>query len=130
MPKATKPSLTIADLLADYPPAVQALTAELRHLIHSTVPVATEAVYPGWQAIGYTHPTCGYFCALFPQASGVNLALEFGVLLPDPEELLQGDGKQCATSSSPAAPICVPLRSTTSYLLRWIYRLVAPPTWR
>jgi hypothetical protein len=95
MPKpSAKPSLTVADLLAAHPPAVQALTEQLRQLIRATVPVASEAVYPGWRAIGYTHPTCGYFCAIFPQTKGVNLAFEFGVLLPDPEQLLEGDGKQ------------------------------------
>jgi Domain of unknown function (DU1801) len=95
MPKSTtKPTLSVADLLADYTPDVHALTEDLRHLIRATVPVASEAVYPVWRALGYTHPTCGYFCALFPQTNGVNLALEFGVLLPDPEQLLQGAGKQ------------------------------------
>ena len=62
--------------------------------MRETVPDATEAAYPGWHAIGYRHPVCGYFCGIFPQHEDVLLGFEFGVLLPDPQKLLEGKGTQ------------------------------------
>ena len=82
------------DILATHTPEVQALAERLRKLVRDTVPSAAEAAYAHWHGIGYRHPETGYFCAIFPQQDGVNLGFEFGVLLPDPEGLLEGGGKQ------------------------------------
>jgi hypothetical protein len=73
---------------------VRNLAEHVRKLIKDTIPVVEERVYPGWRAIGFRHPDVGYFCGIFPQAEGVDLAFEFGVLLPDPQAILDGDAKQ------------------------------------
>lgn len=87
-------TLSPEDLLADHTPEVRALAGELRQLIRAAVPEATEKAYPGWQGIGYRHPQAGYFCGIFPTADLVKLGFEFGVLLPDPDGLLEGSGSQ------------------------------------
>ena len=82
------------DILAEHTPEVRALAERLRQLIRETVPEASEAAYPVWHGIGYRHPETGYFCAIFPLEDEVKLGFEFGVLLPDPAGLLQGNGRQ------------------------------------
>lgn len=82
------------DILSPHSPAVRGLATVLRGFIRETVPEAEERAYPGWRAIGYRHPEVGYFCGLFPLPDRVDLAFEFGVLLPDPHHILDGEGKQ------------------------------------
>jgi hypothetical protein len=96
MAKARKGEKILApeEILAGHSPAVRELAEGLRRLIKEAVPEASEAAYPVWHAIGYRHPTSGYFCGIFPQADSVDLAFEYGVLLPDPGGLLIGKGKQ------------------------------------
>jgi hypothetical protein len=91
---AANSQFSVEMLLQSYPPAVCALAEALRTLIRSAVPGASEAAHAVWRSINYRHPVQGYFCGLFPQADGVNLAFEFGALLPDPLGLLTGNGKQ------------------------------------
>ncbi|OGO71826.1 MAG: hypothetical protein A2Z49_04385 [Chloroflexi bacterium RBG_19FT_COMBO_56_12] len=90
IPRVLKPE----DILVDHSPEVRSLVEQLRRLIRETVPEATELAYPVWHAIGYRHPHSGYFCGIFPHADRVDLAFEFGVLLPDLQGILDGDGKQ------------------------------------
>jgi hypothetical protein len=92
--KTTVSVLTPEDILADGSPELRQLAEQLRSLIWATVPAAEERALPGWRAIGYHHPEVGYFCGLFLLADRVDLAFEFGVLLPDPANLLEGNGKQ------------------------------------
>lgn len=82
------------EILIDFPPEVRALANRLRHIIKAAIPEAEERAYPHWRAIGFRHPICGYFCGIFPQPDRVDLAFEFGVLLPDPLQILDGRGKQ------------------------------------
>lgn len=90
----TPSAISPDDILRRHHPAVQALAQELREFVKRQVPETTERAYPGWHAIGYRHPTSGYFCGLFPFDHHVHLLFEWGVLLPDPEGLLRGDGAQ------------------------------------
>jgi hypothetical protein len=87
-------STTPEGILAEQTPDVRVTAKQLRSLITGAVPDAIEAAYPGWRAIGYTHPEVGYFCAIFFQGDRAKLGFEFGVLLPDPGGLLEGTGKQ------------------------------------
>jgi hypothetical protein len=87
-------SLSPEDLLAQHTLEVRVLAEALRQLVHTAVPEATEKAYSGWQGIGYSHPQAGYFCGVFPTADLVKLGFEFGVLLPDPDGLLEGSGSQ------------------------------------
>jgi hypothetical protein len=88
------PREQLDQLLASHTVAVRHQVERLRRLIRQIASTAAERVYPGWHAIGYTDPTVGYFCAIFPQAERVRLAFEFGVLLADPAGLLSGGGRQ------------------------------------
>lgn len=81
-------------LLSSHAPDVRALVEQLRTLILSEVPEARETANPGWHSLNYKHPRSGYFCGIFPEDSGLKLVYEFGILLPDPQHLLQGDGRQ------------------------------------
>ena len=90
----TGESLTPEHILTGHTPEVRELCEALRDLVQTEVPEASEVAYPSWHGIGYHHPSCGYFCAIFPLKDYVKLGFEFGVLLPDPEGLLTGDGKQ------------------------------------
>jgi hypothetical protein len=83
---------SLSQLLDNYPGPVRALVAELSALIRSAAPGAREAVRLETRCLRYSHARCGYFCGLFPQVSSAQLLFEFGVLLPDPEGLLEGDG--------------------------------------
>jgi hypothetical protein len=85
---------TVEDILGSHHPEVRALVERLRSLIRDAVPVAMESAHASWHSLNYRHPESGHFCAIFPQVDRVSLALEFGVLLPDPHGLLEGDGKQ------------------------------------
>jgi hypothetical protein len=92
--KSGRQSLTPSELLAGFPSSVQALVGKLRKIVMKTVPTATERVYPVWRAIGYREPQAGYFCGIFPYRDHVKIYLEHGASLPDPDELLEGDGRQ------------------------------------
>lgn len=96
MPSRPRPSgeppPTLESLLADFPPQVEALALLARRFIRATVPDALEKILPGWKAISYSRPR--YFCGIFLFATEVHLIFEHGVLLADPDSLLQGNGKQ------------------------------------
>lgn len=73
---------------------VRAIAEGLRRLIRETMPEATESGHPTWHSIGYRHPKSGYVCGIFPHKDSVDLVFEFGILLSDPHQVLQGDTKQ------------------------------------
>ena len=73
---------------------VRAIAEGLRSLIRESMPEATESGHPTWHSINYRHPKAGYVCGIFPHKDSVDLVFEFGILLPDPHQVLQGDGKQ------------------------------------
>src|SRR3990172_443377 len=86
--------IQIEELLFSHSPEIRELVQSLRYSILEIVPDAVEAAHPVWHSINYRHPESGYFCGIFPQQDRVKIGFEFGVLLPDPENLLEGDGKQ------------------------------------
>ena len=81
--------------LKGYPPPVREIAVKAREVILSVMPTATEKVYPGWKVIQYgtAADMKSVFAALSPQRERVNLGLANGVDLPDPDGLLEGDGK-------------------------------------
>ena len=81
-------------ILDDHTMEIRAIAEGLRRLIRETIPEATESGHPTWHSIGYRHPKAGYFCGIFPHKDSVDLVFEFGILLPDPHQVLQGDAKQ------------------------------------
>jgi hypothetical protein len=84
----------IASLLSAHNPDIRAIVERLRAIVRETVPEASETPQPSWHSINYRHPDCGYFCGIFPQQDDVLIAFEFGVLLPDPDGVLEGKGTQ------------------------------------
>ena len=81
--------------LKGYSPQVREIAVKVREVILSVMPDATEKVYPGWKVIQYGAGADmkSVFAAISPQRERVNLGLAGGVDLPDPEGLLEGDGK-------------------------------------
>ena len=82
-------------LLAPYPPEHRAIANALRRLVKREVPDAIERVRPGWGLIGYDVPfgrRTRYFAFVWPEPEHVHLGFEHGVLMDDPDRLLQGAG--------------------------------------
>ena len=82
-------------LLGPYPPGHQAVANALRRLVKRAVPKAIERVRPGWGLIGYDVPVgrrTRYFAFVWPEPEHVHLGFEHGVLMDDPDGLLQGAG--------------------------------------
>jgi hypothetical protein len=96
MSKPTAKSLqeSIEAITRDLPPEILSAFSELRSTIQQTIPEASEKANPGWRSLNYSHPRVGYFCGLFPFQDRIDVAFEFGVLLPDPEGIFDSHGKQ------------------------------------
>lgn len=86
--------MTPDQILGDHLPPIVALAQRLREVVRQAAPEAWEAAYLEWHAIGYRHPDAGYFCGIFPYTDHLKLYFEYGKFLPDPDRLLQGDGRQ------------------------------------
>jgi cytidylate kinase len=87
-------ALVLSSLLAEHSPEVVDLTEVLRGVVRSALPMATEKINAGWHGLGYHDPVAGYVAGIFPGDESVKLGFEYGVALPDPEEMLEGDGTQ------------------------------------
>lgn len=88
---------SVEEYLEQFPPQIRECAEELRVLISEVVPDYTEKVYHGWKLIGYRVKKGSksfYFAFIYPAANKVVLGFEFGVLLPDPHNLLVGNGNQ------------------------------------
>ena len=95
MAKSKRAAVVSVDtILQDHTPDVQAIVDGLRGLIRATVPDASESAHAVWHSVNFTHAQSGYFCGIFPRQKQVTLVFEFGVLLSDPDSVLEGTGKQ------------------------------------
>lgn len=94
--KKPRHTATPESIIADYPLEAQELAGHLRRAIHTLLPGVLETAYPGWRGIGYKYPGVGYFCGIFfrPSEPTIRLGLEHGTSLPDPDGLLEGEGKR------------------------------------
>jgi hypothetical protein len=70
------------------------LAAWVRDAVLEADPDLTERVYTGWRGVGFRHPDAGYVCAIYPRSEWIVLLFEHGASMPDPDRILQGDGKQ------------------------------------
>jgi hypothetical protein len=80
-------------LLDGFPPAIRDTGLALRALILTTVPGTVETVRPGWRWIAYSLPEKGKvrnFAWIGPERKHIHLGFENGILLADPERILQG----------------------------------------
>lgn len=83
---------SIDELLAACNAETRRLVLGARKRISTAVPHATERFRPGWGLIGYNAPK--YFAFVVVERGLVRVGFEWGVLLDDWAELLQGDGRQ------------------------------------
>lgn len=80
-------------LLDGFPPAIRATGRALRALILATIPGSVETVRTGWRWIAYSLPENGRvrnFAWIGPERRHIHLGFEYGTLLADPEQFLQG----------------------------------------
>ena len=86
---------SIDDFLAICSPAVRDLAQQLRGLIRRVMPTAIEQVDLPSNLIGYglDGTYSGLICAITPYKTHVSLLFAHGAALPDPEHLLEGEGK-------------------------------------
>lgn len=89
-----KSKISVEYLMENHNPEIRAVVEALRGLIKEEVPEASERANGGWHSINYRHPTQGYFCGIFPRTEKVILVFEYGILLPDPDGILEGEGSQ------------------------------------
>lgn len=73
---------------------MRATAHKLRRIVKAAVPDAVEHVVPGWRLIRYTvavsRRRTRMFASIGPEPVHVHLFLEHGVLVPDPDRLLEG----------------------------------------
>ena len=85
--------LPVEVFLERYPPAIRDTGLRLRELIRIAVPEAVEGVRSGWSWIGYGLPdrrAKRTFAWIGPERKHIHLGFQNGVLLADPNRLLQG----------------------------------------
>ena len=92
------PSKQLAGFIARYEPEVAARVRACRAVLRKRFPTAMELVYDNYQflVIGYSPTVRPSDCivSLVVSPNGVALSFYYGALLPDPEGILLGSGKQ------------------------------------
>ena len=88
-------SISVQAWLANLAPDIRAITKQLRAVARKNMPGADELIYH--DAIGYSvsDSPANRICYIAPQKKGyVNFGFFFGAGLPDPTNLLIGEGKR------------------------------------
>jgi hypothetical protein len=92
------PAKQVAAFIAKFDPAIARLTRSARSALRKRLPTAIEQVYDNYNflAIGFctTERTSDCIVSLAVSAKGVALSFYNGASLPDPDNILVGDGKQ------------------------------------
>jgi len=85
---------TVDELFPDAPVTVRTIIGQLRDMVRTAIPGATEIMYHG--ALGYGPTASGFDRIIYvaPQNGYVNLGFFFGGHLADPTKLLEGTGKR------------------------------------
>lgn len=81
-------------LLESYPPPMRDIAQAFRAIVRTAMPDAIERVRVGWRIIGYDVPfgrRTAYFCWIMTEPVHVHLGFTYGVLMRDPDALLEGD---------------------------------------
>ena len=90
------PDPEYVELLLPYGEAIQKLALAVRKLILEEAPEASEFVYEAYTIadhFSFTERPSDAFVFSTTHANWVNLGLNFGALLSDPDGLLRGEGK-------------------------------------
>ena len=97
-------------LLAAYPRPMGEIAETFRGIVRRALPDAIERVRPGWRVLGYDVPVgstapvgrtpqagrasmrrgAAYFCWIMPEPVHVHLGFVYGILMDDPDRLLEG----------------------------------------
>ena len=85
---------SLQTLLALYSPAVQEICLALRSVTREAMPQAIEIIYHAALNYSVSQSVSERLCYIAPQPTYVNVGFFFGADLPDPEHLLQGQGKR------------------------------------
>ena len=98
--KNESPSVQVASFISKFEPAIAKIVRESRSELRRRFPAANELVYDNYNAlaIGYSpsERTSEVVFSLAVYPRWVDLYFMHGRSLPDPNELLQGNGKQGA----------------------------------
>lgn len=87
--------IPVEEFLSNLPADVQAIARELVAVARKKMPGAQEFIYHN--AVGYSMTDSPFdrICYIWPQKKGyVNFGFFFGAGLPDPKQLLIGEGKR------------------------------------
>ena len=86
--------ITLEEYLSKLFPDLQAITRELCTVARQNMPGAHELIYH--DAVGYSvsESPLDRICYIAPQKGYVNFGFLFGADLPDPKQLLTGEGKR------------------------------------
>src|SRR5579863_4043315 len=90
------PDPQLLSFLSAYGPNVADLALALREIILEEVPDASESVYQVYTValwFGFSGKMKDMFCYIATNAGHVNLGFPRGATLPDPNRVLEGDGK-------------------------------------
>src|SRR5215472_12327541 len=83
----------IEEFLSSYPDGVRSIIKELRNMVKDAMRGAHEFLY--YDAVNYSvdDSPIGRVCYISPTDSAVTFGFLSGTALPDPQHLLQGNGK-------------------------------------
>lgn len=86
----------IDDFFVQYPETVQVLSRKLRAMVKSAMPQANELLFASQNhvAYSYSHSSNETICYVCPLKDYVRLGFMFGSHLPDPDQILVGEGKR------------------------------------
>lgn len=82
--------------LEAYDPTIADLALALREIILEEVPDASESIYQVYTVaiwFGFSGKMKDMFCYISTHAGHINLGFPRGAMLPDPNRVLEGDGK-------------------------------------
>jgi hypothetical protein len=103
------PAQQVAGFIAKFDPAIATIARASRTKIRKRLPTAVEMVYDNYNALamgfGPTERTSEAVLSVAVWARGVTLYFTYGASLPDPDGLLEGDGKQGRFVRLPSASV-------------------------
>lgn len=92
------PLLALAEFLQPYPQEVQDVALAARTQLKEMLPNTTEVIWDATTAVcdgfGYTHKSVGSFVNTAVYAKHVTLVFSNGASLPDPHQILKGEGSR------------------------------------
>ena len=90
------PPPQLLGFLTAYDPTIADMALALREIILDEVPDASESIYQVYTVaiwFGFSGKMKDMFCYIATNARHINLGFPRGALLPDPNHVLEGDGK-------------------------------------